>query len=135
MAVDRYFLADCGGTLCVVWESSDSLTPELIRHYWPVQSSPGVACRTRDFLSFYDVEAEAIGSMRLRRSMPGEFLVQLSNDERFGRNCFLTLLHGSKTVSMNVERVPFPAPKTSLETKYEDGSWLVRLGGRWEVRS
>ena len=67
--------------------------------------------------------------------MPGEYLVQVSSDVFLGRSCYLTLIEGSKTRSVHMERVPFPEPKTSLETKYEDGSWWVRLNGRWKVRA
>lgn len=135
VVVDRTFLADLNGDLCVVWESSDSLTPFLVRHYWPVQSSPGSVCRTRDFLARFEADASRLGEMPVRRSMPGEYLVQVSSDAFLGRNCYLTLIEGAKTRSVQVERVPFPAPRSSLETKYEDGSWWVRLNGRWKIRA
>lgn len=133
--VDRTFLADLDGNLCVVWESSCSLEPVLVRHYWPVQSSPGSLCRTKDFLDRYEADPLRLADMPVRRSMPGEYLVQVSSDEFLGRNCYMTLIDGSKTRSVQVERVPFPAPKTTLETKYEQGSWWVRLNGRWKVRA
>lgn len=132
--VDRVFLADFEGDLCVVWESSHHSEPSLIRHYWPVQSSPGVVCRTRDFLARFEVDASRLGEMPVRRSMPGEYLVQVSSDAFLGRNCYLTLIEGAKTRSVRVERVPFPPPRSSV-AKYEDGSWWVRLNGRWKIRA
>ena len=133
--VDRTFLADLDGNLCVVWESSHSIEPKLVRHYWQTQSSPGVVLRTRDFLSYYDCEGAKLELMPVRRSIPGEYFVQVSSDAHNGRNCYLTLIEGSKTKSCKLELLPFPAPKTKLETKYTNGSWLVLLNGNWKIRA
>lgn len=105
------------GRLCVVETDTDYNEPFYVKWYWPT-------CRGATDFREYDLSQATIhkwgaGGYGYTVKIPG-----------LGFPLDLRLPDGGQTKALKVERIPYPKPKTRVETRWRNGKWEKYLKTR-----
>lgn len=115
------------GVLCVRSAIPDWTSPRWIGNVY------ATTARARDAMRYLDISEAQLLECELRETRPGEYYV--TNHKECPRTAptgvYVELTHGAKSIPIAIEIADYPAPKTRLKTRYEDGHWWKETKAKW----
>ena len=120
-------LSTVNGTCCVRVAVPGWMEPKWIGNNFPTTES------ARDVARFLDIDESKLSECEVKERYPGEYYV--ANHPTCPRTApvgvALSLANGAQTLSVRADIEDYPPPRTTYETRYEDGKWWKNMKRGW----